>query len=120
METTLISIKQKEIELEQEIIMTILEFNLKSEILQNSREAASVAKQAYEISKDRFIEGLINVNELVIQQQKRDNTRKNYMVELESFWRLYYQIRSLTLYDFYSETNLVDMMSNQINRLEFN
>ena len=117
MQTTALSIKQREIELEQEIAMTILEFNLKAEVLKNSKEAADVAEQAYEIGKQRFIQGLSSVNDLIIQQQKRDTAQKRYFSEFQAFWRSYYLIRNLTLFDFESNASLVEGLDKILGHL---
>lgn len=106
-ETALASIKQQRNELEQEIIITVTNFNIRKESVSNSKEAATVANRAYEINKKRFIEGLTDINTLVIQQQRRDAAQKRYLSELEIFWKSYFQIRSMTLYDFENDISLV-------------
>ena len=116
-ETTLTSLRQQENELEQEIVITVMDYNLRFESITNTEEAGKVAEKAYEISKRRFLQGLVDINALVIQQQRRDAAKSRLLNELEAFWRSYYEIRRLTLFDFQSGKSLGDSLKEVSNML---
>lgn len=115
----LIAIAQDEAELEQEIKTTILEFNLKPELVRNSQEAALVAEKVYNQYVKRFQMGLVDVNTLILQQQRKDAAQKSYLRELQDFWVRYYKIRSLTLYDFVEKRNLTYQLDDALSAFDF-
>ena len=118
-EVELISIAQDEAELEQQIKTTIQEFNLKPELVRNSKEAAEVAEKVYRQYIKRFQMGLVDVNTLILQQQRKDVALRNYLNELQDFWLRYYQIRSLTLYDFIEKRDLTEELDDLIYQFDF-
>ncbi len=93
------TLKQKEIDFEQEISMAVNEFNLQIELVKSAKEAADVANEIYEMNKQRFMLGQMDVNTLVIQLNRRENAIINYLSALHKYWRLYYNLRYITLYD---------------------
>ena len=106
-EITVLATKQETIRMEQYIVNTITDFNLKTNVLENSKEATELALSVYLISKDRFILGLTTVNDLIIKQQRKDRAIQTYLSELRAYWRSYYEIRSMTLFDFEEGMSLV-------------
>ena len=105
-----LSINQEEIDMEQDILLTVSEFNLQADMVKSAKEAVNIAVQAYEISKQRFLLGLIDVNALILQQGRKDLAQKRYVQALKNYWQFYYEIRSLTLHDFYANISLESEM----------
>ncbi len=101
-EAQVFAIAQREMTLEQDILMTASEFNLQDELVASAREAASIADEVYETSLNRFILGEIGVNDLFIQLNRRESAQRSYLSELERYWSLYYQLRSISLWDWES------------------
>jgi outer membrane protein TolC len=65
----------------------------------------TVAKKSYEVTKGRYLIGKINsILDLNNAQIETDNAEKNYFYALQTFWRSYYEIRKMTLYDFLNNT----------------
>jgi outer membrane protein TolC len=61
----------------------------------------TVARKSYEVTKGRYLIGKINsILDLNNAQIETDNSEKNYYYALQTFWRSYYEIRKLTLFDF--------------------
>ena len=46
-----------------------------------------------------FLIGKIDVLDLNVAQSERDQAKQKYINTLSNFWRNYYQMRSITLYD---------------------
>jgi hypothetical protein len=44
--------------------------------------------------------GKIGITDLNIAQNEKDNARRGYFDGLQTFWRNFFEIRKLTLYDF--------------------
>lgn len=94
------SIKQSKIDFEQDVIMTISEFNIQKDLVNSAREASKVANEAFGIYKLKFINGQTNINELIIQLNRKDAALRNYIATLQSYWKYYYSVRNITQYDF--------------------
>ena len=53
-----------------------------------------------------YLIGRISTLDLNDSQLKKDETMRTYINELYKFWSYWYQIRSLTLYDFETHENI--------------
>ena len=65
-----------------------------------SASVDSIADRRYMIAKERFMIGNLSVTDLTLALQEKDISKRNYVLALSDFWRSYWQIRLLTLYDF--------------------
>lgn len=95
-----ISVQQKELNLEQEIIRTVSDFNIQQDLIASAEEALELASTAYNITKQRFIIGKSDINSLTLSLNRQKEARKNYISALKNYWLSYYKIRKLTLFDF--------------------
>jgi outer membrane protein len=59
-----------------------------------------IAQKRYDISQQRYLIGKISITDLVIALQEKDQAKQAYVDALGEFWRAYFEIRQLTLYDF--------------------
>ena len=97
---TKISVQQKELSLEQDVIMTVDEFNIQQDMIQSADEALKLANMAYDDTKQRFIIGKADINSLTLSLDRQQKAQKNYISALKNYWTSYYKIRRLTLFDF--------------------
>jgi outer membrane protein TolC len=95
-----IDVQQQERNFEQEIFLQTQQFNLQRKLLGSASKADTIAKQRYEITKQRYYIGKISITDLNLAQQEKDLANQNYINALRSFWTSYYTVRLLTLYDF--------------------
>jgi len=110
---TQLTIEQKERNLESELEETVLQFNKQQFLLKKAEEALSMAITAYDINKQRFIVGKVDVNTLSFSLNRRMDAQRNYLSILGNYWKDYYTIRKLTLFDFERQEKL----SEQFDRL---
>lgn len=103
---TKLSIKQEEQELEQEVIVTVREFNIQQSLLSSAKEAVKLATLAYQTTKERFIIGKADLNSLTLSLNRQNTAQRNYISSLRSYWLSYYKLRRLTLYDFFKKEEL--------------
>jgi outer membrane protein TolC len=54
----------------------------------------------YEVTKQRFLIGKIEVLELNNADTKKDQNRRAYIQSLQNYWNYFYNLRSLALFDF--------------------
>ncbi len=103
---------------ERLIIVQVEQFKLLKEQLETSENADIVAYNGYQIAQRKFQNGEISITDLNISLQEREKARRDYIRTLESYWRAYYNLRILTLYDF--ETNQKISYNNPLLSSELN
>ena len=74
--------------------------------LEIAKEADGIAQQRYKTSIETFLIGKINTLDLNDAQNAKDEARRKHISELYYYWYYFYQIRSLTLWDFQANTEL--------------
>ena len=94
------SSRQTEQQIEEEVIMTVNEFNVQGSMIASAEEARILAESAYEDTRMRFIIGKLDINSLSMALSRKDTAEKNYISALRNYWLSYYKIRRLTMYDF--------------------
>ena len=99
------TIEQEKIDFDQEVFVTVANFNLNIKQLSVSKRANEVAGKRFFVSKQRYLLGKTLITDLQIAQQEKDRALINYINAYRSFWVSYYDVRKLTHYDF--EKNMV-------------
>ncbi|MFN3840757.1 MAG: TolC family protein [Cyclobacteriaceae bacterium] len=93
-------VEQDEINFEREIITQVNQLGVLINQLETSRQLDRVAMERYQVSRDRYLAGKIDITNLAIALSEKDQARRSYIAALRAFWILYYTLRRLTLYDF--------------------
>lgn len=106
MRLTNATIEKAEYDIKNNISMLVTNFNLQNDFVKRANEVQNLAKQAYEISKQRFLLGKIDVNSLSIARSTKDQAINDYLNSLRAYWQYYYNLRMLTLFDFESGKSL--------------
>lgn len=94
------TVEQAKIDFDQEIFVTVANFNLNKKQLSVSKRANEVANKRFFVSKQRYLLGKILITDLQIAQQEKDRALINYVNALRSFWVSFYDVRKLTHYNF--------------------
>ncbi|MCD7977788.1 MAG: TolC family protein [Tannerellaceae bacterium] len=97
---TRISAQQEELTVEEEVIMTVSDFNIQQNLILSAEEALDLAQMAYAETKQRFLIGSSDLNSLTLSLQRQQEAQRNYISALQNYWLSYYKIRKLTLHDF--------------------
>lgn len=98
---------EKEIrDFNQQVFLTVQNFNNQPKQLRVAQETDLIARKRYETCIEAFILGKMDVLNLNDAQSAKDIAWKNYIEQLFYLWSYYYQIRSLTLYDFIRDKEL--------------
>jgi outer membrane protein TolC len=103
---TKISIQQKEQKLEQDVVMTVNDFNIQQDLINSAEEALNLAVMAYNVTKERFIIGKADLNSLTLSLNRQNSAQRNYISSLRDYWQNYYKLRKLTLFDFIQQETL--------------
>lgn len=93
-------VEQSMLDFEQQLFLDVAQFNLQNDQVRIAAKSDTVAMKMYEVTKQRFLIGNVDVLELNNADTKKDENRRAYIQALNDYWSYYYNIRSLTLYDF--------------------
>jgi outer membrane protein TolC len=95
------SVEQERLDFEQNIYLNVMKFNMQEKQLAIAAKSDTVAQKRYEVTQKRYMIGKVNdVLELNNAQIDNDNARMGYYQSLMTYWKSYYEVRMLTLYDF--------------------
>lgn len=103
-----IAARQEEISLEEDVMMTVSDFNVQQDMIASAEEVLDLAELAYEQTRKRFIIGKADINSLTLALNRQQEAQKNYIQAMQNYWLNYYKIRKLTLHDFESGLSLSD------------
>lgn len=95
-----IAARQEELSMEQDVVITLRDFNSRQRLVGSAAEALDLADRAYAQTLQRFIIGKADINSLTLSHSRQQEASKNYITSLQNYWLSYYKIRKLTLFDF--------------------
>lgn len=93
-------LRQESLDFSQELFVLVERFGNQQAQLDIAARANEIAGQRYNTNFETFMIGKISVLDLNDSQTKKDESKRRYINELYKFWNYWYQIRSLTLYDY--------------------
>ncbi|MDN5215914.1 TolC family protein [Fulvivirgaceae bacterium BMA12] len=93
-------INQEKVNFEQEVMTHVKRFDMLREQVKVRRKSDDIESRKYEISKQLFLIGKIDITTLNIALRDKDSAKRNYITSLKDFWEAYFTLRKLTLYDF--------------------
>lgn len=98
--------RQDQMSFNQNIFLLVENFNNQAAQLEIAAEADEIAQKRYQTSIETFMIGKINILDLNDAQQSKDDAKQKHIQELYGFWSYFYNVRSVTLYDFQNDRNL--------------
>ncbi len=105
---TQISSRQEELTVEEDVIMTVGDFNIQQNLISSAEEALDLAVMAYSETKQRFMIGKADINSLTLSLNRQQEAQRNYISALQNYWLSYFKIRKLTLHDFETGISLAN------------
>lgn len=115
-EVTEATVKQAKIDFEQDVIISILDFNLQETQVGIAAKADTIAQLGFEVTKQRFMIDKVDVIRLNSARNSLDSARRNYIAALRRYWVSYYGVRQLTLYDFLNNKPLMEDLDHLLQR----
>ena len=100
LDVTRIAAEQEELSIEEDILMTVSDYEVRKNMIASASEALDLADMAYAQTRQRFMIGKADVNAMTLALNRRQEASKNYISALQNFWLSHYKIRRLTLHDF--------------------
>ena len=101
------SVEVQQFSLEQEVLYQVKRFQQLQTQVGLSAKADTVAQRRFDVSRERYIIGKIDVPNLFLAQAEKDNAYRARIQTLWNYWSTYYRLRRLTLYDFETRRPLV-------------
>jgi len=99
-ELVIFDVENDRSDFEREVVVQVEQFGLLKDQLVTAEEADKVAENGYQIALKKFQNGEISITDLNISLAERESAKRDYISTLEAYWRSYYNLRILTLYDF--------------------
>lgn len=93
-------VRQETMNFRQNIFILVERYSNQLRQVQIAKKADEIAQRRYATNEETFLIGKISTLDLNDSRIKKDVARRNYVNELYLFWYYYYQIRSLTLWDY--------------------
>ena len=95
-------------EFENNVFFQAKEVEQLMEQLLLSAKADTIAGRRFEVAKNRYLIGKIDITNLFLAQREKDQAKRNYINTQRNFWLALYRLRQLTLYDFQNETPIIN------------
>ncbi|MBD0833718.1 TolC family protein [Aestuariibaculum sediminum] len=105
-DVTEIELQQDTDKLDQDITQKVIDFNLQKELVQGALKTSEIARESYHITERRFLSGKIDLLNLTSSRKVWQSATEQYIQSLLNYWKLYYEVQQLTLYDFLNESAL--------------
>ncbi|MEZ5018846.1 MAG: TolC family protein [Bacteroidales bacterium] len=99
-ELTRVQVEQSRNDFEQTLLLDVQQFNIQDDQVKIAAKSDTVAAKMFEVTKQRFLIGKIDVLELNNADTKKDQNKRNYIQALNNYWTYFYNMRALTLFDF--------------------
>jgi len=93
-------LRKEQMEFSQDIFILVERYNNQRRQLDIARRADTIAEARYDTNVETFMVGRISTLDLNDSQLSKDESRQAMINQLYLYWRYWYQLRSLTLWDF--------------------
>ncbi len=95
------SVEQETLDFQRNVYLKVVQFNMQKNQVTIAAKSDTVAKKNYDVTKGRYLIGKMNsILDLNNAQIETDNAEKGYYQALQTYWRSYFELRKLTLFDF--------------------
>lgn len=99
-------LRQEMQDFNQNMFILVERFNNQKMQLNIAHRADQIAQRRYDTNVQTYMIGKISTLDLNDSQLSKDQSRQKYINELFQYWYYFYQLRSLTLWDYTSGTGI--------------
>ena len=99
-------LRQETMNFNQDLFILVERFCNQQQQLAIADKASEIAQRRYDTNVATFMIGRISTLDLNDSQVKKDQERQAYVNELYRYWYYYYQLRSITLWDYTRSTGI--------------
>lgn len=101
-------VEQDQSNFELNVLKTVKQFNLQADKVNIAWRTAQTAQRRNEVARKLYLLGKSSLLDLNASITEKDKARRDYITSLSNYWRLFYLLRSLTLYNFENETPITE------------
>lgn len=105
-EVSEIAVQQESDKLSQQLSLKIIDFNLQRQLVAGALRTSEISKSSYNITEKRFLSGSIDLLRLTSARKAWQAASENYITSLYNYWKFYYEVQQLTLYDFQNKSTI--------------
>lgn len=105
-EVSEIAVQQESDKLSQQLSLKIIDFNLQKQLVTGALRTSEISRSSYEITEKRFLSGSIDLLRLTSARKAWQTASENYITSLYNYWKFYYEVQQLTLYDFQNKITI--------------
>jgi len=100
------TVEQAKTDFVQSVYLNVMQFNLQDDQVAIAAKSDTIAQKRYDMTKQRFLIGKVDVLDLNVALSEKDGAKTNYIAALRKYWSNYYTLRLITLYDFLEDKPL--------------
>ena len=100
------TVEQARTDFIQNVYLNVMQFNLQDDQLLIATKSDTIAQKRYDMTKQRFLIGKVDVLDLNVALSEKDAAKINYISALRKYWSNFYNLRKITLYDFIIDESL--------------
>lgn len=100
------TLRRERMDFDQNLFILVERFNNQQEQVGIAALADSIASRRYDTNVETFLIGKISTLDLNDSQTAKDSQRQEFINELYQYWHYFYQLRSLTLWDYARGTDI--------------
>ena len=93
-------LRQENMDFNQNLFILVERYGNQRRQLEISRRADEIASKRYATNVETFMIGKISTLDLNDSRARKDEARRDYINQLYLCWYYYYQLRSVTLWDY--------------------
>lgn len=101
------TIAYQKLQFDLNVRSTVREFSQLQSQVALAQQSDDIAERRYDVAKNRYLIGKIDITNLFIAQNEKDSARRSYIQALRNYWTGYYNLRRLTLYNFETGSPIV-------------
>lgn len=99
-EQVLTNLETQTRQFQQDVYFQARQFEQLQQQLLLSAKADTIGARQFEVTKNRYVIGRVDITNLLRAQQEKDAARKGYIQNVRNFWLAYYRLKRLTLAEF--------------------
>jgi outer membrane protein TolC len=100
------TLRREKMDFDQQIFLLVERFTNQQSQLDIAARSDEIAQKRYATNVETYLIGKISTLDLNDSQVTKDESRREYVNELYKYWNYWYQLRSLTLYDWQHNTDI--------------
>lgn len=105
---TELQVDNQRLRFEQEVINQVNQFNFRKREFVIASKSDAIGQKQFDIAYKRYLIGKIDITDLNIALQGKDQAKRSYLRAMRNYWVDYYVLRQLTLYDFDNDILLLE------------